>query len=222
MSIFKRISATVASSIDHMVGEIENHEAVVEASLEEMQKKIATAKVRLSALNRDKLALGKKMHDVQAKAQTWKTRAVQTASEDQDKALQCLSRSKQCEQQVATMQNSLDEYETAALKLSSDIEQSEMKLSEMRQKHTILRARQSTSSALNAANRSSEDNTQKLLDSTFDRWEINIVESELTGETSNSSLDNFADSLEQDFLKQENRAELSMELEALLKEKGHE
>jgi phage shock protein A len=120
------------------------------------------------------------------------------------------------------MQNSLDEYETAAHKLSIDIEQSEMKLSEMRQKHTIMRARQSTSSALNAANRSSEDNTQKLLDSTFDRWEVNIVESELTGDTSNSSLDNFADSLEQDFLKQENRAELSMELEALLKEKDHE
>ena len=222
MSIFKRISATVASSIDHMVGEIENHEAVVEASLEDLQKKIATAKVRLSALNRDKQSLEKKLHDIEEKAKTWKARAVQTASENQDKALQCLSRSKQCEQQSVSMQKSLQEYETAAHKLISDIEQSELKLSDMRQKHTIMRARQSTSSALNAANRSCEDNTQKMLDDTFDRWEVNIVESELAGNSSLSSIDSFADSLEQDFIKQENKTELSMELEALLKEKDHD
>lgn len=222
MSIFKRISATVASSIDHMVGEIENHEAVVQASLEDMQKKIATAKVRLSSLNRDKQSLEKKLGEIQAKAKTWKARAVQTANEDEDKALQCLSRAKQCEQQAETMKQSLQQYDVASHKLTSDIEQSEIKLSEMRQKHTIMRARQSTSSALNATNRSCEDNTQKLLDSTFDRWEVNIVESELANDDSLASMDNFADSLEQDFIKQENKTELAMELQALLKEKDHD
>ena len=48
MSIFKRLSATVVSSLDRVVGEIENNDAVIQASLTELRKKIAAAKVRLS------------------------------------------------------------------------------------------------------------------------------------------------------------------------------
>ena len=47
MSIFKRLSATLVTSIDRVVGEIENHDAVIQASINDIRKKVAEAKVRL-------------------------------------------------------------------------------------------------------------------------------------------------------------------------------
>lgn len=45
MSLFKRLSATLVSRIDQVVGEIENHDAVIQVALNDMRKKIAEARV---------------------------------------------------------------------------------------------------------------------------------------------------------------------------------
>ena len=52
MSIIKRLSATLVSNIDRVVGEIENNDAVIQASLTELRRKVATAKVRLAHVHR--------------------------------------------------------------------------------------------------------------------------------------------------------------------------
>jgi len=52
MSIFKRLSATLISRVDQVVGNIDNHDGGVQAPLTDMRnnmrKKVAEAKVRLS------------------------------------------------------------------------------------------------------------------------------------------------------------------------------
>lgn len=215
MSLFKRLSATLVSRIDQVVGEIENHDAVVQAALADMRKKVAEAKVRLGQVQREQERLSQQLAEQMDKAQRWRERAVASASTDEAKALECVSRSRHCEQQGERTRQSLAQYEQAADKLSHDIQTSEQRLGEIKQKQTLMRARQSTSSALNVTAESQYDLAQ-VLDDSFDRWEINISQMEMAVDGHDP-----VDLVEKAFVTQEKDEDLRNELADLLaKEKG--
>jgi len=210
MSIIKRLSATLVSRIDQVVGEIENHDAVIQASLNDMRKKLAEAKVRLGHVRREEAQLKQQIHEQQQNAQRWRQRAIECAKSDKTKALECVRRSQHCQGQSEKLTLAQTEYNQTAEKLARDIETSEQRLTEIKQKLTLMRARQSTSSAINATS-TMESNTTQLLDETFDRWEINICQADMHLETPDS-----IDPIEQAFITQEQQAELRVELARLL------
>jgi len=216
MSIFKRLSATLVSRIDRVVGEIENHDAVVQATLNDMRKKVAEAKVRLKQVHREKERLENQILEQQENTKRWRKRAIDCAKTDEAKALECVSRARRCEQQMARLQQSLAQYQQAAEKLAHDIHTSEQRLSEVKQKATLMRARQSTSSALQSTGESKVDNTQ-LLDDTFDRWEINISEAEMAIDSHDA-----VDLMEHEFIVSEQEDELRHELATLLAEEAQQ
>ncbi len=214
MSIFKRLSATLVSSIDQVVGEIENHDAVVQASLNDMRKKVAEAKVRLGHVRREDAQLKQQTQDQQQNAQRWRQRAIESAKSDETKALECVRRSQHCQQQAERLNQAQAEYNQTAEKLAKDIETSEQRLTEIKQKLSLMRARQSSSSAINATSKS-ESNTTQLLDEAFDRWEINISQAEMTIETHE-----IVDPIEREFVSQEQQDELRNTLAELLAEEA--
>jgi phage shock protein A len=209
MSIFKRLSATFVSSIDQVVGEIENHDAVVQASLQDMRKQIAEAKVRLSQVHREQASLQEQIREQQDGAQRWRERALACSKSDEGKALECLSRSRHCQQQAERLEQALAGFESTAEKLAVDIEASEQRLAQNKQKLTLMRARQSTSSALNATGEEGQDASQ-LMDDTFDRWEINISQAEMVSDGHPA-----IDPLEREFTTREQQGDLRRELAAL-------
>jgi len=209
MSIFKRLSATLVSSIDQVVGEIENHDAVVQASLQDMRRQIAEAKVRLSQVHREQASLQEQIREQQDGAQRWRERALACSESDEGKALECLSRSRHCQQQAERLEQALAGFESTAEKLAVDIETSEQRLAQNKQKLTLMRARQSTSSALNATGEQGQDACQ-LADDTFDRWEINISQAEMVSDSHPA-----IDPLEREFTTREQQEELRRELAAL-------
>jgi phage shock protein A len=209
MSIFKRLSATLVSSIDQVVGEIENHDAVVQASLQDMRKQIAEARVRLSRVHQEQASLQEQIQEQQDGAQRWRERALACSRSDEGKALECLNRSRHCQQRAEKLEQVLAGYESTAEKLAVDIETSEQRLAQNKQKLTLMRARQSTSSALNATGEGGPDACQ-LMDDTFDRWEINISQAEMIA---NSHA--LVDPLEREFTTREQQEELRRELAAL-------
>ena len=215
MSIFKRLSATLVSRIDQVVGEIENHDAVVQASLDDMRRKVAEAKVRLGQVHREETRLQEQIREQQENAERWRKRAIDSAKQDEAKALECVSRRRHCQMQAEKLQQSLGQYQQTSEKLSADIVATEQRLAEIKQKLTLMRARQSTSSALKASSEAHSDAAQ-LLDNTFDRWEINISQAEMMLD------DNPAvDPVEREFVMREQQDELREELDALLnKEKA--
>ncbi len=210
MSIFKRLSATVASRIDQVVGEIENHDAVAQATVNDMRKKVAEAKVRLGQLRREQDRVNKQMLEQQQNAERWRKRAIEVAATDENKALECVNRRRHCQQQVARLEQSVTQYQQGADKLTSDISTAEQRLAEVQQKVALMRARQSTSSALHATSDSNVDVT-RFLEDTFDRWEINLTQAEMTIDTSP-----LADPMEHAFIKAEEQETLRNELAAML------
>ena len=212
MSLFKRLSATLVSRIDQVVGEIENHDAVVQATLNDMRKKVAEAKVRLQQVQREKTRLEQQIIEQQANSQRWRQRAIDCAQQDEAKALECVSRARYCEQHASRLQHAVAHYQQAADKLAHDIQAAEQRLAEVKQKATLMRARQSSSKALLSTTESKLDTTQ-LLDDTFDRWEINITQAEMA-----IDVEEPIDGIEYEFLQAEQQAALHDELAALLAE----
>lgn len=212
MSIIKRLSATLVSRIDQVVGEIENHDAVIQASLNDMRKKLAEAKVRLSHVRREEAQLKQQIQEQQQNAQRWRQRAIECAKSDETKALECVRRSQHCQRQSEKLTQTQAEYSQTSEKLTRDIETSEQHLSEVKQKLTLMRARQSTSSAINSTSKL-ESNTSHLLDDTFDRWEINISQADMELESHE-----IIDPIEQAFITQEQQTELRNELAHLMAE----
>ena len=214
MSIFKRLSATLVSRIDQVVGEIENHDAVVQVALQDMRKRIAEAKVRLGQVHREQARLKEQIQAQQDDARRWRERALACAASDEAKALECVQRSRHCGQRAEKLAQSLVRFEAIAEKLAGDIDTSEQRLARNNQKLTLMRARQSTSSALNATGEAGEGASQ-LLDDTFDRWEININQAEMIGDAQAD-----IDPLEREFSTREQEEELRRELARLLAEEG--
>jgi phage shock protein A len=212
MSIFKRLSATLISRVDQVVGEIENHDAVAQAALNDMRKKVAEAKVRLNQVHREETRLQKQIQEHQENVERWRKRAIESAEQDEAKALECVSRRRHCQSQVDRLQQTLQQYQQTSEKLSTDIAATEQRLAEVKQKLTLMRARQSTSSALKASSEIENDAAQ-LLEDTFDRWEININQAEMV-------IDEHPviDPVEREFVMREQQEELRDELASLLNE----
>jgi len=210
MTFFKRISATLFSRIDQVVGEIENHEAVIQASLNEMADKIARAKSVLNQSQCEKSRISEKLLNEQQNIQRWRKRAVDCAKTDEDKALECLRRAQNCTTLADTLKKTLGQYQQSIAKMENDIKTGEQRLAEMKHKLTLMRSRAATCS-MNTALDTPENHTEQLLDDTFSRWEININRSEILFDHTESM-----DTIEQEFITKEQQENLRNELAELL------
>jgi len=210
MSIFKRISATVVSNIDRVVGEIENNDAVIKATLTELRKKVAAAKVRLAHVHRQAASLDAQIQQRREDEQLWGERAVAVASSDEARALECVRRRQQCRLQAEKLEQTLQHYQMAAEKLGRGVQEGEQRLAEMGQKHTLMRARQSTAEALSAASQAGDDFLQQM-DEGFDRWEIKILQEEMAVDSGE-----VLDPLDREFSSSETEQLLRDELAALI------
>jgi len=209
MSIIKRLSATLVSNIDRVVGEIENNDAVIQVTLSELRRKVATAKVRLAQVHRQEANLSRQIKQRREDEQLWGERAQEAASTDEAKALECVRRRLQCRRQAEKLEQGQQHYQLTAEKLARGVEEGEERLAEMGQKHTLMRARQSTAEALHAANQGGDESLQQVEDS-FDRWEVKILEEEMMVDS-----DELLDPLDREFSNSENEQALRDELAAL-------
>ena len=210
MSVIKRLSATLVSNIDRVVGEIENNGAVIQATLSEMRRKVATAKVRLAQVHRQGADLDREIRQRRKDEQLWGARALEVASTDEAKALECVRRRLQCRRQAEKLEQGQQHYQLTAEKLARGVEEGEERLAEMGQKHTLMRARQSTAEALHVANLAGDESLHQMEDS-FDRWEVRILQEEMAVDS-----DEVLTPLDREFSDSENEQALRDELAALI------
>ncbi len=213
MSVFKRLSATMSSRIDHMVSQIENHDAVIEAALKDARTAAAKAKVRLSRVGMDGARLRKKHAELLFAEKKWAERARSIAADDEDKALECLRRRRECQQQLGHVQLTLAKHAELEERLGRDIRAAEERVTEIAQQRNLMRTRQSAADALNTIASMDHSVSGDIAD-TFERWEIQVSEAEMCA---GAEMD-FGDTLERGFVDQEDREALRAELQELMSE----
>jgi len=210
MTLFKRFSATVYSRLDQAIGQIENHDAVVDATVREVRHAAATAKVRLARVHAGRQRLGDKLQALHASDARWTERARRVGRDDEATAIACLDRRQQCRQQIANLEATLNQHEDLQRRLSADVECIEARVREISQQRDLMRARQSTAEAQRAMG-ALDTHGGIDLDDTFERWEVQITETELAAGSVAA-----CDDLEREFVAAEDQDALRAELNDLL------
>ncbi len=229
MSLLKRLSITLFSRIDGVVADIENHDALIKAALDEQSQKIVSAKRQLIKLKRKRQHIENSIAELLKSEKLWEKRAVAEASNNQQRALQCLQRKQPVSLALKQHQQSLSEFNLMIDKLAEDIRNGELELQQMAQKREMLSARQSSSEMAQTIQSHQKSNLNQLHD-TFDRWEANIetrsrisgTEHKLSAILADDDLSANLDSFEKEFEDQEKQAELESELAKLLMNNSHQ
>ena len=94
-------TAGLLSRVDWMVTQVENHEALAQSAIRDVQRAAARAKVQLAKVRKDGRALRDQLAEAREAEATWRERAQRTASEDEERAVECLRRSKAASRRAA-------------------------------------------------------------------------------------------------------------------------
>ncbi len=216
MTLLKRTFTSLTAKLDQLVGDIENHDALIQAAINEQKKKIAAAKIQLRKLHSSQERLKSQITQTTQAEQRWTERAASTAEESETKALACLQRRQAARAQLDKLNHMLLEYQLSAEKMSQNITHCEEDLASMMQKHQMLKARQCTADAMQMMEREGSVCLDDV-EASFDRWEAKIAQGEYV-------LDRFddVDELEREYVSAEKECELRAELAELLKAKSME
>ncbi len=210
MSIFRRISTSITSSVDKAVSKVENHDAIINAALRETQQAAARSRVRLERVRKDGNSLKNRHQELELAITRWTERARSVAPTDEAKALECLRRRKDCETQLCHLRDSIEKHNELEARIVEQVKKIDGRIGEVSHQRNMMRSRQSVAEAMRAVH-NIEGVSYGEIEDTFDRWEINLGETEiLTGANST------ADPLDSAFLAQEDTAELRAELHELL------
>jgi len=210
MSLFKRMSATLFARLDGVVSEIEDHEAVVRASIDELRQQVARARARLNQMLREEQRLGEHIDRQQQEAERWGERARGCAVDDEARALACLERRRHARRETERLQRSLISCREAAERLTRDIDESETRLEDLTRRYTEMRARQ-CGNAARTAGQDAEGSLLREVETCFERWDARLNDQELRFGAKATS-----DALDDSFSREERDAELRAELDELL------
>lgn len=213
MNIITRISATLLSGVDKTVCQIENHDAVVEASLKESQRAAAQARVRLQRVKRDGESMLQKQKSLIQKIEHWSERAKASHTDDRALALQCIARRKQCISDEKELQLALKRHAELEQQMVDTITNIEKRVTTMSRQRNQMRSRQSAAEALRVMNKIEGNNTYGI-DDTFERWDLNISETEISAGISSELIE--TDPLDAQFNATEEQQELEDELNAFI------
>ncbi len=210
MSLIKRISTTLTASVDNLVDQVENHDAVIEASIKKARQAAADTRVRLGRLQKDGKQLEARIEKLRMDSEKWHERAVGAAKEDQDKALQCLQRKKQNQGELDLLQKNLVAHRSTERHVADNLKKVESRVSELSLQRNSFRSRESAARANHIIQRLEGDHSSGI-EETFDRWE-----SRLLAQETEYPLMEVEDLLDNEYIEAEQRLELELELEELV------
>ncbi|MEJ2453582.1 MAG: PspA/IM30 family protein [Candidatus Thiodiazotropha sp.] len=218
MNLFKRLSVSVRSQLDEAVSRLENHDAVIDAALQESREAIARLKLQQSRINRKIQAIDAELGKAQQDEQDWVRRAKSLARSDEAQALSCLERRDRCRQQIEQLRNQREQSTEMAYRLGQQLSKLEQKLIDDEQRLQEFRGRDLSAKAEHAMQEVMGSESTNL-DQAFDRWELDITRNELSQEAVNPMASDY-DSLEQHFQREERLQARKAELKALMEDES--
>lgn len=210
MGLFNRLAATVVAGIEESVNQIENHDAVIEASLKEARQAASKASVRLGRVKKDGEKMRSRLDKLIDEETRWAERARAVAATDEARALECVRRRRDCQQRIESTAVALQDQETLEQRLNDRLRQIESRLQEIAQTRNQLRSRESVAEA-NRHLRDMDADIGGDIDATLERWEVRVGVSEYADA---ANLD--IDTLDAEFTSEEDAESLKAELEDLL------
>lgn len=104
MNTLRRWTTSIVSSFEAVVGQIENHEALVSSAIEEVERSSARAKVQLNRVKRDGTTMRQRLIELRDEQARWEDRARKTVAVDEKRALECLRRKRRVSKLIADLE----------------------------------------------------------------------------------------------------------------------
>ena len=177
MNLIKRLTTSFSATLDNAVGQLENHDAIVEATIKQTRQAVAKTKARINTLRQQQNAYQKQLSEAREQHAIWTDRATKLAQQDQAKALQCVARRNQCTAEIDRLTELLEQQKELIREVNLNLQKLQSKLFEMSQKHNLMRSRQTVAEINRAVSSATADDT---INDTFERWESAVLEHELT------------------------------------------
>ncbi len=207
MNLFKRLTTSVTATLEGAVGQLENHDAIIEANIKKTRQAVARTQARLATLHQQQANFESQLAQASEQVNTWEERARSLMQEDENKALQCLSRRNQSENDVQRLQATLEQQHVLISKVGDNLQKLKGQLDEMTQRHNLMRSRQAVAQSNKMA---ASTHQSHHINDTFEQWEATILENEIITDV---SID--ADPLQTQFEQQESESRLREQLKAL-------
>jgi phage shock protein A len=206
MNGFKRMTVAVRASVDRVLTQVENHEAVTETALDELRRHLARGRSHASRVKRDGDALRKELERAHDAAEQWRKRAAATTQHEA--ALECVRRARDAREQGQRLETRLGEHGQVTKRLSREIRELEEKYSELHSRQRVLQARDAEARALELTE-GSVHSIGSDVETLLERWEMTIDERcyQIPGRDE--------DGFELGYVESEERAQLEAELVSL-------
>lgn len=209
MRFISRISTSITAALDRAVGSIENHDAIVEASIHQIRTKAGEVKARHKRVQADAVRMEGKIRELDKQATLWAERATAPDTEEA-LALECVQRRKNCLEQRAQLSDSREQLRSIEARLKDNVERIEKRLRELQQQRSVMRSRQAAAEACKTSETLYQGCVIADIDETLERWDAQIMGAEITHDVADP-----IDDLERNFVAEEDRASLAAELELL-------
>ncbi len=197
MNNLKRIFVSIKSQIDHVADEFENHEALAGVAIEDLQEIASKTRLHLHRVSKMSEQYQQQLSDQQEQAKLWSERAIKTRQKDEQKALQCVKRLRQIQQQIKSLEQQCQESTAQEEKIRADIELIQDQLQSLKNQKEILAARQNRTSIQESLGDNQSSSFQDV-QGVFQRWEGSVVSSEFSVPDQNIDDDTFAQPFEQE------------------------
>jgi phage shock protein A len=215
MNSLRRLTASILSSFEGVIGQLENHEALVTTAIREAEHAAGRAKAQLSRVQKDGIAMRKRVEELRGEASSWEERAKRIAAQDQSKALECVRRRQRYLAEAAKIQEQAIGHLKLERQLNGDLAVVQEKLNALRNQRNIMRTRESRAEALRVVH-TVDSSTIGEIDDIFDRWEARISACE---HHVDSSVVSDVDELTHEFSSKEEEGALQAILATLVSEK---
>ncbi len=215
MNSLKRIFISIKSQIDQVANDFENHEALAEAAIQDLQTMGSKTRLHLHRVSKMSAHYQKQLEQQQKLAQLWSERALKARKEDEQKALQCVKRLRQTQQQITLLEQQYQESCKQESTIRDDLSRISEQLLVLKNKKEILAARQNRSNIQESLT-TKEGNPMQEVNNIFERWEGSVVSSEF--EAADLDLDFEPDPLAHKFEQEEDEQALKNMLDELEKQ----
>lgn len=202
MNPLKRWSLSIISSVDRIASQFENHDALVESVLKEMHDARGRARAQLARVHADGERLKARAAELEKQAAQWQDRARRTAESDKERAIECLKRFRNAQQEAAQVRAQEKEHQSVEQQLRKDLDAIDERLKRLKAQRNVLRTREARTEALRLG-QAADTSLISDVDEIFTRWESQVARYEFDTELTPA-----ADTLQEEFVTQEERAEL--------------
>lgn len=171
----RNLVTSVTASFDQFVNKVENHEAVADHVLKDVQAAAARLRVQIARIQADVDRRQTARDDLKANAQRWRQRAIDTPVEDEARALECLERAERAARDSEIAQEQLQRSEGLLAQVQSSLQDVEGRLADLKHRRNTLSSRNVRADVLTSAH---GDSVQDAAEAVFERWEQAVTEKE--------------------------------------------